>query len=296
MHLSSVDGMIRGSVAAQIFERSASLCVGGGGQEVGKMIHDKTERLRELEGKVLGSLGKARQLVNAYRASYYMPNWKKEKYMDTIYLLRTYFLEKDYSAMSRSEFSKFWSKYHHFAEAAFTWDYGMEFFRSWVLTSGLPVWVRTNIVNVMSRMSSFVLPKTLREPFSPKQDESQLLGEVSKLNPHGAMIMIDLWGKPVTAGLIVGLITLARTDVLSVLLERTPDLIPFIVKAEDVVLYLFRSGISAYTISEASNFIEARCPGLIREMVSGILVVLDVNHASTCKKRVASRLYGHTGR
>ena len=238
---------------------------------------ERAQKMRAIEEMVLGgSLVKARHLGNAYRNASRMQSWQREKYMDTIYLLRTYFLETDYRSMSVEEFSVFWKKCRHYVAAAFVWDYGMAFFRTWVLSAGLPVWVRANIVNVMLRMSS-ALPQSLRESLYPKEDDQQLLGELSELNPSGAMIMIDLWGKPVSAGLIIGLINLARTDILSLLFERNPNLIPSVVKVEDVVLYLFHSVIEVLSLSKAAEFIESRHSGVIREMIGDVCQTLCDN-------------------
>ena len=174
---------------------------------------DRAQKMREIEEMVLaGSVTKAHQLCNAYRHASRISNWRREKYMDTIYLLRTYFLGKDYGSMSVEEFSVFWKKCRHYVATAFFWDGGMAFFRTWVLSAGMPVLVRANIVNVMLRMTS-ALPKSLRESLYPKEDDQQLLGELSELNPSGAMIMIDLWGRPISAGVIIGLINLGRTDI-----------------------------------------------------------------------------------
>ena len=231
---------------------------------------DRAQKMREIEEMVLaGSVTKAHQLGNAYRHASRMPSWRREKCMDTIYLLRTYFLGKDYGSMSVEEFSVFWKKCRHYVAAAFFWDGGMAFFRTWVLTAGLPVWVRANIVNVMLRMTS-ALPKSLRESLYPKEDDQQLLGELSELNPSGAMIMIDLWGRPISAGLIIGLINLGRTDIFSLLLERNPNLIPSVVKVKDVVLYLFHAVIEVLSVSKAAEFIESRYPCVIREMIGDI--------------------------
>ena len=73
---------------------------------------DRAQKMREIEEMVLaGSVTKAHQLGNAYRHASRMPSWRREKYMDTIYLLRTYFLGKDYGSMSVEEFSVFWKKW-----------------------------------------------------------------------------------------------------------------------------------------------------------------------------------------
>ena len=82
--------------------------------------------------------------------------------------------------------------------------------------------------------------------------------------------MIDLWGRPISAGLIIGLIKLARTDILSLLLERKPNLIPSVVKVKDVVLYLFHAMIEMLYVSKAAEFIESRHPGVIREIIGDI--------------------------
>ena len=69
---------------------------------------ERAQKMRAIEEMVLGgSLVKARHLGNAYRNASRMQSWQREKYMDTIYLLRTYFLEKDYRSMSVEEFQSF---------------------------------------------------------------------------------------------------------------------------------------------------------------------------------------------
>ena len=57
---------------------------------------ERAQKMRAIEEMVLGgSLVKARHLGNAYRNASRMQSWQREKYMDTIYLLRTYFLEDE---------------------------------------------------------------------------------------------------------------------------------------------------------------------------------------------------------
>lgn len=261
------------------------------------MENDKTKMIMDLERKILASPGKARQLLAAYRSSSRMPNWKREKCLDTIYLLRTYFLEKDYIAMSVEEFSSFWEKHRQFIEAVFTWDFGMQFFKSWVLDNALPIWVRSSIVNSAGRMSWFSLPKRVRDMVGVKdEDEMLLLQQVRDMNLSGAMILLDLWGRAISAELIIELINLRRSDILERLLSRKPELIPSVVKAEDLATYVLGGAIDTETICRASQMLESKCPGVIKERIGSIISELDTAHAYIGKKQLASRLYGNTGR
>lgn len=234
--------------------------------------------MARLEKEVLGSPRKAHQLLAAYRASSRMPNWKRRRYLDTVYLLRTYFLERDYTSMGAEEFVSFWNRCRDLVEVTFLWDYGRQFFRSWVLAKTLPIGVRTNIVNTAGRMKWFVLPESMRESVTARDEEVRLLiQQVREMNPSGAMIMLDMWGKAISAELIYTLIDFGRVDILEQMLRRNPGLIPAVVKPEELAMYLFCATDDVAAISRASQMLETKYPGVIRGRIGSILSGMEAD-------------------
>lgn len=186
----------------------------------------------------------------------------QERYAEKICTLRTYLYEKTFSCWS--EFLSFWGGHRGYVEAAVLWSHGGTYLQSWMRSSRNELAVRMCIVNLHARLTggSTMVPEGCRAGA-----DDPLIKTGGGLNACGMVIMLDTLGGALTPVRLNWLIGEGRTDVLALLQERDPTSVPL----DDVAACLFRGKLRASRIRLAVEFLEARRPGLLAEMIVSYL-------------------------